>query len=1176
MRPGPLICALLLALAATPAPAQRTLHVPQEQIDALPDVTMPEFDIDLGSPEGILRSMESIAGADWIGTLPEAIAEAIIGTPLLQAQAPVVWETRATGAWSLTQSGTGTVSVIDLGAMGGAGSQVHALLHSPDRDWPLSVAAQVSALDEAVARLRFSGTGEGAAVGGTGIGAATNHLFQPRRRVGHATDEGMRSPEFLPMLPDFLYTQVEGGRVQVDARDGRIRMAFEARVVEYDRRSSAPTGRSARLTGWLCETALHGVDPDGCAIPDEELELLAVTPENLRENVNYRTPGIGLTFSEPVDTDSLRAAFRLFTWSPDLTRMEIAGRFEPRGEAQYAFLPDTELPDGAILEAELAGGADGVRSRDGEAHLKDGLRWRFSTMIASVATRAEGAQLSGLDAYQTLRNAPLVMGKPSLLRLAPRWTGNPGVHPDWQVQSFAATLAGNAQPVRLAGQFDTAPGAEGEIRIHQHEIFSDAQRTRVEDTVNLFGWVPQWEGPDSAVVLTITPHDPWPEPLEDAVWTVEGSFANWPVEPSRLTIRYAYFEAGAWADGVPPADRARAEAVLRGAEIYATQLFPVLGTRFTPILLPGVEATIDPAFLELGIDDSSPAVQAALEREAATSLTRPALRGGGYRLGALIRRASLRLRWILSQAGQGNEMILLLYPGDIGGEGMVTDVGFFFDPHDHARGIGMPIYDGMPVEPLAMGLVHELGHALGLHHIPAHASVVEARGLLPWDHRDPGMEGFRLAPDGSHGWLKSHTHGNAEAVSVLAPLMWPQVMPTTWAWISEGEYTDLRARFANRAGARRLGAAFAPGAPVQLASAGPGSLVLPPEDPPGTEPARKIALSGVIHPHGTAATIAHVGRTERPRSAPPGPYTAALLDADGATLHARTFDTERPPPPFPVGYHRFRRAVERPEAGSTTPTGEDAAQSQVGAGASSELLPGAVMRRPDQDRPAPTDPGLWPDFALTLPDHPDAVRIVISLGHEVLAELAGPAAPPTLRPHAEVLDLTGGPARLNWTLGGRAPLVDLQYSPDGETGWTVLLAGRLATGARIDPADLPPGPSPTLRLVARDGLAEAERRLPVLMDRPPLPVATTATPLTAQFDTPLAADAPAHVHLAGPDGTELGARVVLSPDGRFLSVWPDHPLEPDAPHSLRLAPGLSDRAGNKLSTSWEWSFVSDP
>ena len=132
--------------------------------------------------------------------------------------------------------------------------------------------------------------------------------------------------------------------------------------------------------------------------------------------------------------------------------------------------------------------------------------------------------------------------------------------------------------------------------------------------------------------------------------------------------------------------------------------------------------------------------------------------------------------------------------------------------------------------------------------------------------------------------------------------MWPQVMPDSGAWLSQDAYTDLRARFANRPGARRLGAAFAPGAPVQLASAGPGGL-----DRPGhaaaqagdTGPGPSIALSGVIHRHGTAGSIAHVAATARSRMTPPGPYTAALLDADGATLHARSFDTERPPPAFP-------------------------------------------------------------------------------------------------------------------------------------------------------------------------------------------------------------------------------------------------------------------------------------
>ncbi len=224
-RIGLLTCALLAPLAAAPALAQRTLHIPQEQIDALPDPRMPERDIDPSSPDGVIRSMEGIAGADWTGALPEDLA-ALFGASPIAAHVPVVWEVRATGELTERISGQGTATVLDLGAMGQSGRQVHALLDSPTRDRPLQVLADLPAGGDGIARRRFSGTGTPAAAGVTGLGATTNQLFQPGRRLGHATAQGMCSSDVLPMLPRYLHTRMDGGHVHVHDRDGRLRLAF--------------------------------------------------------------------------------------------------------------------------------------------------------------------------------------------------------------------------------------------------------------------------------------------------------------------------------------------------------------------------------------------------------------------------------------------------------------------------------------------------------------------------------------------------------------------------------------------------------------------------------------------------------------------------------------------------------------------------------------------------------------------------------------------------------------------------------------------------------------------------------------------------------------------------------------------------------------------------------------
>ncbi|MCC5969985.1 MAG: Ig-like domain-containing protein [Pararhodobacter sp.] len=1132
-------------ILGAPLAAQQTIEIPRDQIEALPDLPVPQFNFDLSTPEGMIRSIEEISRTDWTGTLPESVFEMVRGMTPIEAHSRMVWEIQASGSWNETLSGTGMLNVIKMEALGASGRQFQSMLDSDARNWPFQVFAFVPDSAPEVTRYSFSGTGSGMGSGGTGVGAITNHMFQRERLVGYATPLGMRTPGFSELEDDYLYTEVDGGFVRIDTRHGTYRLSFGARVVEYHSDGRRPTGNVGSISGWICEEAAYEADPDSCLY--DPLELIEVTPESQRENVNYENPQITFTFSDPVDLSSLEDAFTLHTHGPTNARIEVEGEIVQRGDMEYAFIPEDPLFDATRYEARLTGGPDGVVSRDGEEFLEDGRTWRFSTLVNPEGGAMDDDEQITLEAFQTMRDAPLITDKPALLRATPRWNHRDDVHPDWRVNDFPATLEPNIASLRTVAQRGLPVDGEGVLRIRHEDEFTDHDRRMAVDTVNLFGWLPSWSADGMEVTLRILPHDPWPEPLEETMFDGEERFLTWGTQAPTLRLRYVFLEAGSWSDGVPPADRAHAIAALRDAEELSTQLFPVLSSHFTPLRVPGVDGTITREFLFMDFDETEVGAYSRTWRSAVWDLN--ALFGTNIlwesdaRAVQAIRRAAERLRWLMNLHREQGDVILLLYPFDIAQIGRATSLGDFFEPHQMDRGIGMAIDTGIEADTLAMGIVHELGHAFGLHHNPGHFS--EYGHIHPSTHHDPSIEGFRLALDGSHGWNKSAEDGNAEVQGVLAPLMWPSVTPTSWIWLNESEYIQLMRSFATAPGVRFFGTLLRDASPIQLASAerpDPAMIArLIAGDRPGPE---QLAVLGALHPDGLDASIDHVARTHVSHQAPVGDYTAELRNAAGEALFATRFQPVPLPAPHDDGYHNMHSHDATPEI--------------------------AVH----SDAHDPDDPAWWQDFALTLPYHPEATDLIIRRGDNVLAALTMPEAAPVVEPDAEVLDLRTGPAELNWHLHGHRPRVDLQYSPDAETGWDFLLIDQLVTGVRIDPAALPVGPAPTLRLTVRDGLTQTSVTIPVLLERAPEPVLVTATPIAARFDRAVAQGSLEHIALLGPDGA-VGYRAALSPDGRQLSIWPDQPLEPDTAYIARLQPGFADRFGNQLSQAFDWE-VSAP
>lgn len=1000
----------------------RTLEIPRQQVEeheqrfqdlpipdfpecptSLPQSTSPEQAID--HAEQMARCMEEWARVDFTGTLPAAVTEAVVGGTLFAEHHEIAWGMQVTGNWNETITGTGSLRVVDHSVLEIApGRQLHAVLDTDARDWPFMLFTFVPDGAPAITRSTFSGAGDGGDGRATGFAALAEHFFRTER-----LDPRGEGP---------VETRVRSGSIRVDESGNARRIRFSASVGEYDTDNRQPTGRIGNIRGWICEARAYAEDPDQCLY--ETLQLVDHAPPHQRENVNYDNPGIRFSFSDPVDPASVFDNFSLTTrWATGGPR-EVSGEVIATGELAFAFRPDEPLLPGVIYEASVIGGPEGVLARDNDGYLEEGARWRFSTLVDhNRARRADRPPLE-FHAYQTIRDADLVIGKPTLVRAYVDWILHETIHRNWQVTSYPAEIETDQLFQRIVAQFGREPD-QGVIRVVHPERFSDEQRRQALHTINLFGWMPEWSGWENEVTVALTPHDPYPEAHPESGIEETRPFRNWSVVPENpMRFYYAFLTVGDWKDGVPGEVRALAFEMMLKAADFAEQVLPILSA--LPVSSP----------IEIDQASAEQFTESLARRITPEGWDREDWRN--YRLAA---RAIRSLRTNMRFYGGPNNIYVVLYPAEFLDFGIGVREQFSNYPD---RGAGMPITTQVPVSALAMGLVHEFGHIFGAQHRPPNAANLQASVF-----RDPSIEGFRIAPGGLHGWNKSASEGNAEHPSALVPLMWPAVRPIGQVFVSQEDYRGFMRAFESNPLRRNFG--LLPSSPPvtsiprQLASTADLDQAHAGQR---NNPTEMLMVRGRVHPGGETATIDTLTRSEFDWPADIGPYRAELHDRDGRVLSTAYFNAD----PDPL------------MAGMST--------------ADSTGLPAGL----DAD-----DPVFWNDFTAALVWHPDAVRLRIMHGERVLAERTAPNRPPRLTlDESEHSPGPDQRLRLAWRGESSMPLTyTLLYSRTGDAPWQVLRFQTTATAIDLESADLESGPNPTIRLIVHDGFYEKHLDVPVEM-----------------------------------------------------------------------------------------------
>ena len=841
------------------------------------------------------------------------------------------------------------------------------------------------------------------------------------------------------------------------------------------------------------------------------IQVVETLPESGRENVVLEGANFYIEFDTDIERTTLdETTVFMTTRNPGGGPIFVATELSLVSPDRVEVSPTEPLLWGTVYDIEVVSGENGLRGRDEEMLERD-FSFSISTLVDPEDIR--------LEIHQVSRDAPLVHGKPAAGRIFVEWEERDDVHPAWQVLNYPVVA-------EIRDNRDEPVFPELSARVRRPDLLSDEDRRLGEHSLNLFDWTPTPGASPTEFTATVRPENPYPETAEPEPESVDHTMEYAARHSELLVFDYYIAEHAEWADGADDRTKHYVLLAAQHQQTFMNQIFPIArvvgryqGSYNIARLLCELPSEVYSCAENEG--DLMALFQLFYEHISARSVAQVIVSYHPSSLGGTGR----------TYAPFDQPASLIARPGEASRSGVTApELGTLRRADRENRNMIVmstsPLPDGVIPGLVTTPLIeHEFGHVFALPHTP-YVDDGEHRRAVCDAFRDQdaaGIDGMRIALDGTIGWQKSTEDGNAQSTGPMRNLMFPCAFdPRAEYWINADQYDwllDNMPAILRNAGAHTGSLDYWELSQAPLGNV--GDDVTTSVSFQGASDEQWVMLSGVSD--GTRADLLPAASAPGPRDpiAGHGPYEIRVEDAAGQVL----------------------------------------AQAPVG--------------------PGPDEHGLWP-FAVRVAVSGEPARIVLLDGETVMAERhASPGlARPAVRSHASGSVFRAGDA-LAWDAGAGEDLTyTVRFTPDGRT-WSTLAVFLTEPRFVPDPQTIRPGSEAAFEIVAHDGVRERATRLPVSIEAPLTPLVTWSdadeagqgAPAGAAFNVEIDAGSLDAVTLEA-DGVPVPARVSLSPSGTILSIAPRDP-EAGRAYTAIVGRGLRAADGRTLDEEIRLAFAID-
>lgn len=511
---------------------------------------------------------------------------------------------------------------------------------------------------------------------------------------------------------------------------------------------------------------------------EDNFEIRSYSPREELGHIYANRRTVGVWFTEPIDSTTVSPeTFQVGYPNAKGEFVSAKGRFLLNTRA-IRFVPHDPLRAGIHYRIKVKTGPNGVKSLAGtELEDGDGSGWRESIFTTKVDVQLRANGSFGCNIYQSAQDVPLIVGKPAIARIHVRWQKMDDVHPSAQVKAFSARVK--------VGKHDEALSGSTVHRFVRPDLLEGTDLSKAEHTAQV-PFIPTTRGSrELPFTLSVTPKD---KQFGPEYWNA-CQYKEWDKKP-KLAIDMYVLDLNQY---LPPEEHLTGALInqfVQEVQTYAWQLFPVHRVEITlktiplPEPLPSPLKSCDVFCYMSGEVNLHHGITFIDENGVSQNAVKNVKQFVGYE--QMLRKSGpADIRMVVGPmslfSGAGGTFVRVDTAG-------FAVIGTALSKKNFSRNVN--------------GAVHEIGHALGLRHIPTvdrqtRADVTRIRewtkgsnGALWFD----GIEGFRMTRDGKTAWLKSSIEGNAEG-RWLTPLMFPGTIDQHRAFISSWNYRNIQKKF---------------------------------------------------------------------------------------------------------------------------------------------------------------------------------------------------------------------------------------------------------------------------------------------------------------------------------------------------------------------------------------------